>query len=306
MDVSIGVLARLTGFPVKTIRYYSEIGLVPEAGRTAAGYRRYDETGLARVELVRTLRELGFDLATIGGVATRKRSIQEVAGANADAIDLHIRQLTLRRAVLRAIVRGNARPEEVQRMTAFASASADEAGRIMDEFLSSVFADHGDNPFAVRMRAALPALPDEPTEAQVDAWIELAGLVGDPEFRERVRQMVIQGEHHRKASGISDTDEVTQRAGMAVVEKAGAAVAAGITSDSPGADPIVTEVVGLFASAAGRQDNHAYRAELAAQLEMFSDGRVERYWHLIGLINGWPERPSLMPAYEWFMTALKS
>jgi len=306
MDVSIGVLARLTGFPVKTIRYYSEIGLVPEAGRTAAGYRRYDETGLARVELVRTLRELGFDLATIGGVATRKRSIQEVAGANADAIDLHIRQLTLRRAVLRAIVRGNARPEEVQRMTAFASASADEAGRIMDEFLSSVFADHGDNPFAVRMRAALPALPDEPTEAQVDAWIELAGLVGDPEFRERVRQMVIQGEHHRKASAISDTDEVTQRAGMAVVEKAGAAVAAGITSDSPGADPIVTEVVGLFASAAGRQDNDAYRAELAAQLEMFSDGRVERYWHLIGLINGWPERPSLMPAYEWFMTALKS
>jgi hypothetical protein len=175
----------------------------------------------------------------------------------------------------------------------------------MNEFLSAVFADHDDNPFAARMRAALPALPDQPTEAQVDAWIELAGLVGDPEFRERVRQMVVQGEHQRTASGISETDEATQRAGMAVVEKAGAAVAAGITPDSPGAAPIVAEVVELFASAAGRRDNHAYRAELAAQLEMFSDRRVERYWQLIGLINGWPERPSLMPAYEWFMIALK-
>jgi DNA-binding transcriptional MerR regulator len=81
MDISIGDLARLTGLPVKTIRYYSEIGLVPEARRTPAGYRRYDETGLARVELVRTLRELGFDLTTIRGLATRKRGIQEVAGA---------------------------------------------------------------------------------------------------------------------------------------------------------------------------------------------------------------------------------
>jgi DNA-binding transcriptional MerR regulator len=306
MDVSIGDLARLTGLPVKTIRYYSEIGLVPEARRTQAGYRRYDETGLASVELVRTLRELGFDLATIRGVATRKRTLGEVAAAHAEAIDLHIRQLVLRRAVLRAIARGTSRPEEVQRMTAFARASADEAGRMMEEFLSSVFADHDNNPFAVRMRAALPALPDEPTDAQVDAWIELAGLVGDPEFRERVRQMVIQGELQRDASGISDTDEATQRAGTAVVEKAGAAVAAGIAPESPGAGPIVTEVVELFASAAGRHDDHAYRAELATQLEMFSDRRVERYWQLIGLINGWPERPSLMPAYDWFMTALKS
>ena len=56
----------------------------------------------------------------------------------------------------------------------------------MDEFLSAVFADPDGNPFAARMRAAMPVLPDEPTEAQVDAWIELAGLVGDPEFRERV------------------------------------------------------------------------------------------------------------------------
>jgi hypothetical protein len=176
----------------------------------------------------------------------------------------------------------------------------------MEEFLAAVFADHEDNPFAARMRAALPALPDEPSSAQTDAWVELAGLVGDPEFRDRVRQMIAEGERQRAATRISDTDEATQRAGQAVVEKAGAAVAAGIAPDSAQATAIVEELVGLFSAAAGRRDDPAYRAELAAQLAMFSDRRVDRYWRLVGVIKGWPEHPTLMPAYEWFMAALRS
>ncbi len=43
-----------------------------------------------------------------------------------------------------------------------------------------------------------------------------------------------------------------------------------------------------------------------AQLEQFSDQRVERYWQLIGIINGWPVQPSRAPAYEWFMRALRA
>jgi DNA-binding transcriptional MerR regulator len=306
VELSIGDLARLTGLPVKTIRYYSDIGLVPEVGRTASAYRRYDDAGLARLELVRTLRELGLDLATIRRVTDRTTTIEEVAGAHADAIDLHIRQLTLRRGALRAIARGASQPEEVQRMTAFARASADEGRRIMEEFLDSVFAGSEDNPFAARMRGALPSLPDEPSDAQVDAWMELAGLVGDPEFRGRVRTMIIESERQRVASGISDTDKATQVAGGAVVEKAGAAAVAGIAPDSEEAKPIVVELVALFAMAAKREDNPEYRAELAAQLETFGDRRVERYWQLIGIINGWPSRPSMMPAYEWFGEGLRA
>jgi DNA-binding transcriptional MerR regulator len=40
MDISIGELARLTGLPVKTLRYYSDIGLAPVAERSPAGYRQ--------------------------------------------------------------------------------------------------------------------------------------------------------------------------------------------------------------------------------------------------------------------------
>jgi hypothetical protein len=39
---------------------------------------------------------------------------------------------------------------------------------------------------------------------------------------------------------------------------------------------------------------------------MFGDARVERYWQLLGIVNGWPAVPSMMPAYEWFMSALNA
>jgi DNA-binding transcriptional MerR regulator len=304
MDLSIGDVARRTGLPVKTVRYYSDIGLVAAASRTDAGHRRYDEAGLARLELIHALRDLGLDLASIRRVTEHQTRIEEVARAHADAIDLHIHQLRLRRAVLRAIARGVTRPEEVQRMTAFAQASAEESRRIMEEFLDSIFADHQDNPFAQRMRTALPELPDEPSAELIDAWIELAGLVQDSAFRTRMREMIVEGERQRAASGITETDEVTQRAGQAVVDRAGTAVSHGVATDSPEAMAIVNEVVPLFAAAVSKEDSPEYRRELARQLVMFSDHRVERYWQLIGLISGWPAQPSLMPPYEWFMAAL--
>ena len=304
MDLSIGEVARLAGLPVKTIRYYSDIGLVAAASRSAAGYRRYDEAGLARLELVRALRDLGLDLASIRRVAERQTTLEKVARAQADAIDVHVHQLTLRRAVLRAIARGATRAEEVRRMTAFAQASGEESRRIMNEFLDSIFSDHQDNPFAQRMRTALPILPDEPSGEQVDAWVELAGLVHDAEFRVRIREMIVEGELQRAASGITEIDEASQLAGQAVVERAGTAISNGVASNAPEARTIVNEVVPLFAAAARKEDSPQYRRELAHQLAKFSDHRVERYWQLIGLINGWPVQSSLMRPYEWFMSAL--
>lgn len=306
MEFSIGEVARITGLPVKTIRYYADIGLVPEALRTGAGYRRYDEAGLARLELVHALRDLGLDLASIRRVTERETQLESIARAHADAIDLHIRQLTLRRAVLRAIARGVTGPEEVQRMTAFAQASAEESRRIMDEFLDSVFADHEDNPFATRMRSSLPVLADQPSDAQIDAWIELAALVQDVAFRVRVREMIVEGERRRADAGITEADDAIQRAGQAVVDRAGLAVADGVATDSAKALQIVNEVVPLFAATAGRQDSAEYRRELGQQLATFSDPRVERYWQLVGIIHGWPAQPSLIGAYEWFMAALEA
>jgi hypothetical protein len=64
----------------------------------------------------------------------------------------------------------------------------------MEEFLDSIFADHQDNLFAQRMRTALPMLPNQPSGEQIDAWVELAGLVQDSEFRARIREVIVEGE----------------------------------------------------------------------------------------------------------------
>ncbi|TMV85461.1 helix-turn-helix domain-containing protein [Thioclava sp. BHET1] len=63
--LSIGTLAKRTGTKVQTIRYYEEIGLMPEPGRTDGGQRRYGDAELDRLAFIRHSRELGFPLEAI-------------------------------------------------------------------------------------------------------------------------------------------------------------------------------------------------------------------------------------------------
>ncbi|MFD0860568.1 MerR family transcriptional regulator [Roseovarius aquimarinus] len=63
--LSIGTLAQRTGTKVQTIRYYEQIGLLPEPGRTAGGQRRYDDGDLDRLSFIRHARQLGFTLDAI-------------------------------------------------------------------------------------------------------------------------------------------------------------------------------------------------------------------------------------------------
>jgi DNA-binding transcriptional MerR regulator len=71
---TIGELARRTGLPVRTIRFYSDSGLVPPVDRSPAGYRYYDLDALHRLDLVRTLRDLDVDIATIHRILDREIS----------------------------------------------------------------------------------------------------------------------------------------------------------------------------------------------------------------------------------------
>tara|TARA_R110002012_G_scaffold55317_2_gene141214 strand:- start:2300 stop:2728 length:429 start_codon:yes stop_codon:yes gene_type:complete len=63
--LTIGVLAKKTGTKVQTIRYYEQIGLMPEPGRTTGGQRRYGDTELDRLAFIRHSRQLGFGLEAI-------------------------------------------------------------------------------------------------------------------------------------------------------------------------------------------------------------------------------------------------
>jgi Cu(I)-responsive transcriptional regulator len=64
-ELSIGGLAQQTSCKVQTIRYYEQIGLMPEPLRTNGNQRRYDLRHAERLAFIRHSRELGFSLDAI-------------------------------------------------------------------------------------------------------------------------------------------------------------------------------------------------------------------------------------------------
>ena len=62
---SIGQLSKTTGVKVPTIRYYAEIGLLPQPGRNAGNQRRYGQDGMNALGFIKHARDLGFPLEDI-------------------------------------------------------------------------------------------------------------------------------------------------------------------------------------------------------------------------------------------------
>jgi len=69
-SLTVGAVARMSGVTVRTLHHYDEIGLLRASGRSAAGYRRYDDTDLDRLQRILFYRELGFGLDDIRTVMT--------------------------------------------------------------------------------------------------------------------------------------------------------------------------------------------------------------------------------------------
>src|SRR3954454_12365412 len=108
---TIGQLAALAGLPVKTIRFYSDSGVLP-ASRSPPGHRRYAEDALARLHLVRSLRDLDLDLPTIKHVLEGRRDLSGVLAAHVAALETRIQALRRQVVVLRAVA---GHPDEAAR-----------------------------------------------------------------------------------------------------------------------------------------------------------------------------------------------
>ena len=291
---TIGEVARRVGVPARTIRFWCDAGVLTPTGRSAAGYRRFDAAAVARLDLVRTLRDLGLGLDDIRALLGGRASLAEIAGVHAAALDAQIRVLRLRRAVLRGLAARGGDLEEARQLTDLARLSARERQQIIDDFVDRAFAgaDPGEpgTGIAQRMRALPVELPDEPTPEQTDAWIELAGLVADESFRQRVREMALAGAG-AGASGQQDAGPDFR----AVTEHAGRALSDGVDPASAQAGEILDQIT-------PRQG----RERLAAQLETFTDERVERYWQLVGVLNGRPPLTPMVPVFRWLIAALRA
>ena len=289
--LSIGELASRTGLPVRTIRFWSDAGVLPPAARTEGGRRMYDAACVAQLELVATLRDLGLGLADVRRVLAGQASIAEVAAAHRDALDAQIRVLQLHRTALATVVNRAASDEERTMMDKLARMSAAGRRQLIDDFLADVFDGLEPNPASAQRWAAAPNLPDDPSPEQVDAWVELAELVSDRDFRRRTREVTEYG-IQLEANGLEDL------AGWAT-QHAVAALLRGCPPDSAEAAKVVKRILEPYGWSARRE-------ELLAGLEKLSEPRMERYWQLTAVINGLPPFPTHAPAFEWLIAALRA
>ena len=305
---TIGELARHTGVTVKTIRFYSDRGIVVPAQRTPAGHRRYGPDAVTRLALVRTLRELGLDLPSIRRVVDRELTLGDVAAEHAAALDVQIGILRLRRAVLAAAARREPTPEEMELMHQLARLSEAERRRLVEDFLDTVFGglDGRDGTYghAAARRSLTPELSGSPTDEQVEAWVELATLSTDPDFRARLRHLA---ELHAAELHAADLPTPPRPDVVAVArDLAEAAVAGGTAPESPQADAVVAALTGYWARAVGRPDDVELHRRLLRRLEAADDPRRDRYVRLLAVINGWPAPDRLAPVIGWCVAALRA
>ena len=101
--MDIGEVARRSGLPASTLRFYEEKGLIASIGRHGLR-RRFDSRVLERLALISIGRAAGFSLDEIGrmfGPDGRPRIDRQVLAAKADELDKTIRRLSTMRNGLR-------------------------------------------------------------------------------------------------------------------------------------------------------------------------------------------------------------
>ncbi|MES2925342.1 MAG: helix-turn-helix domain-containing protein [Pseudomonadota bacterium] len=99
-QLTIGALAERTGLNVSAIRYYEEVGLIPEAVRRPSGHRVYGADAQELLTLIRHCRDFGFsvdDTKTLVSLASSADrdcvEAREVAQVHLDSVRAKLAEL---------------------------------------------------------------------------------------------------------------------------------------------------------------------------------------------------------------------
>ncbi|MFE3247195.1 MerR family transcriptional regulator [Streptomyces sp. NPDC059209] len=317
---AIGDVARRTGLSVSAVRYYADAGVVTPSVCTPAGHRMYDVSAVARLELVRTLRELDAGLDEIRRVLAGEATLRELATTHLALLTRQEARLRSRRAVLSVILRQNSTAEQVTLMHKLAGMSDEERDRLIDEFWTEVSAGWDPPERMVEWwRAARPELPEHPTAAQMEAWIELAELVRDPEVRQAARRELYEActtgaGPLMTSSPMLDSLEAATPIAQAVMDAAREQVPPDSPRGRENADRWIGWLTGIFATpdSPGMADTPEFRIETADHMLDGAEwdrtppepqGPFDQYMALVTVVNDAP--PERFP-YEWLAAALRA
>lgn len=294
--LSIGEIAKLSGVSVRRIRFYSDAGLLPPAARSEANYRGYTHDDVARLDLIRSLRDAGIGLETIGRTLSEGLSLTDVLTIRLQALEAEIASRRRIAAVLRATLADEKQPTEtsLRRLWTVTTLSNTRLRQTIENFYDQVAAGArmGDDWKRQMVDAATPELPAEPTPAQIDAWTELAAMLGDPAFIASMR-----AEAAGMWNGEFDPAAYAQAAN-ATLARVRAAIAARTEPASEAGRAIAQDWLAASAKAMRRAPDAEF---LAWQLGQYRKhhARSARYQELMAVLRGEDAGTAAAQGTEW-------
>ncbi|MCX5416107.1 MerR family transcriptional regulator [Streptomyces sp. NBC_00059] len=299
----IGELAERAGVSVKTVRFYSDSGLLPEASRSAGGHRRYAPDSVERLRLIRSLRAMDLPVSAVRRVLDEEDTAGRAGGALEDAVagqlsalGTQLRALRWREAALR-LVQECPPKERAGRLRLVGAVTAPPSTAPLARFWRGWLPPRMPaRSVTAFLDVAVPQPPEDPGPAQVLAFARLYALVDGP------------------CDGTGPTQPHAHRAADArasAVLYAGLAEAYALAAVQMrrGRDPnqgdALDGFVDAYARAGDTADTPGFRRVLARRLA--ADPRIDRYWELTAELISRPDgRPEPTPgsAHDWLLAAL--
>ena len=119
--LNIGQAAAASGVSAKMTRHYESLGLLPKVARSAAGYRRYDESSVHTLRFIGRARERGFSMKEIAELLAlwrnRRRAsadVKRIAQAHVADLQRRIDEMQAMQRTLKHLAQccaGDARPD---------------------------------------------------------------------------------------------------------------------------------------------------------------------------------------------------
>jgi DNA-binding transcriptional MerR regulator len=294
--LTIGELSRRTGVPVKTLRFYSDEGLLPPAERSPSGYRLYAEEHVLRIDLIRTLREAGIGLEAIGRVLRRDMKLAEVLHLRLGAVEAHIASLQRVAAALRATIRSGATEADLRRLSMVTKLSKEERKKVVEGFYAKVMDGYPVPHDWVKnmVEASVPDMPEDATAEQLDAWVELATMLEDPSFLANMRSGA--SDFWSKDVDMAALQKIQGEFTVAAAEVRGR----GVDPKSEEATAFVRRFIGKMAAVSGQTED-----QVTERLRVQYDRRAERYWELVAIMKGQPQPAGHFADWQWFGEAMR-
>lgn len=279
---TIGELSRLSGVPVRRIRFYSDKGLLPPTTRAMSGYRMYSEADLARLGIIVALRDAGATLDDIRKALTKNLALADVLRLRLQTLEAEIASRRRVAAALRAALRlSDPTPQDLRRLWTVTNFSQTEFRAAIERFYDQV-ADGANMDAAWKQQmidAGTPTLPDDPTPEQIDAWTEFMAIVSDKAFIKEVRANMAQmwNEEFDPAAYAKASSTAFSRARIAI--------AAGFEPGSETGRSIAQEWLQNSARAMKRNPDQAF---LTWQMDQYRKyhSRSVRYQELMAILQG--------------------